>query len=270
MSRYATAFGRQAESTFTIANPSSITSPAFPIRVEADGELEELSESIRHVGIVQPIILRRTKSGLELVAGSRRLKAAKRAGLTAVPVILLDGLSDVDAREMRLIENLYRKDISDYEKGRALQDLLKFKEKYPNQEALAKRLGKDQPWISHHVQAYELAEELKNSKAIMSRDIKPDQIEALPERHLRVLSQIPADKRAETLEKLIAQRPEIQEAEPFKPPPVRELEREAKELHEHSKPTGTTFECVVCGETLTVIHHSKTKHSLKRVLVVRK
>jgi ParB-like chromosome segregation protein Spo0J len=71
-------------------------------------------------------------------------------------------MTDAEAFEAQLVENLHRRELTDYEKGRAFREaLIRFKDRYPTQEALAKRLGKSQDWVSLQVKAYETAENLK-------------------------------------------------------------------------------------------------------------
>jgi ParB/RepB/Spo0J family partition protein len=136
---------------FQMLQVDKILSMPFQIRQDQEVDLE-LAESIKQVGIVEPILVRPKESGMfELVAGDRRFHAAKEVGLTQVPC-MVRLLSDQEALEIQLIENIQRKDLSDIEKAHWLDRLLKkFPEKYPTQEALAKRIGKDAPWITHHL-----------------------------------------------------------------------------------------------------------------------
>jgi ParB/RepB/Spo0J family partition protein len=266
MSRYATAFGRESPIGLTSTNPNNLLSPKFSVRMDLrDEALPELAETINQVGVLEPLIARKTAAGLERVVGGRRQRAAKQAGIIAIPVIIRD-MDDATAFEAQLIENLHHRSLSDYELGRALDySLANFRDRYATQEALAKRLGKTQNWISQLVSGFKTAEEMKTDRNI-TRVIKSDEIERLPERHLRVLHQMPPHERAETLQKLIADKPEIQEAQPFKPPPVRELEQTAKELKGPATvPTGQFLHCKKCSAPLTVVHKSNTVHLLKPV-----
>jgi ParB/RepB/Spo0J family partition protein len=105
--------------------PISALSPmTFKARVKPEFELDELVESIKTYGILEPILVRRKGELYEIVAGERRVKAAKTAGLTEVPVIVKN-LSDVDAFVIQLSENLQRKDLSEEEKSMALAELAK-------------------------------------------------------------------------------------------------------------------------------------------------
>jgi ParB/RepB/Spo0J family partition protein len=266
MSRYATAFGREPPVGLTSTNPNSLLSPKFSVRMDLrDEELLELAETISQVGVLEPLIARKTVAGLERVVGGRRQRAAKQAGVTALPVIIRD-MDDATAFEAQLIENLQHRGLSDYELGRAFEyALANFQDRYKTQEALAKRLGRTQNWVSQLVTGFKTAEEMKADRNI-TRVIKSEEIERLPERHLRALHQMPPEERAETLQKLVAEKPEIQEAEPFKPPPVRELEKRAEELKGPATvPTGQFLHCKKCSAPLTVVHKSNKVHLLKPV-----
>jgi len=174
-------------------------------RLGEDPELEELAESAKERGILQPVIAMLspgTKSVYLVVAGNRRVKAARKAGLSHVPAIVRP-YSLEEAYEFSLIENIQRKDLSDYEKGRLLKLMFsKFPQRYPSQEALAKRLGKEQPWVSKHIAAYETAEGMKGD--LIPRGIKP---ETLTERQLRSIHEAKPEERASILEQVAAEGP---------------------------------------------------------------
>jgi len=104
--------------------------------------LDELAESIKQVGILEPIVVRSLdKENYEIVIGERRYRAAHQAGLDKVPVIIRN-YSDDEVMEINLIENIQREDLSAVEKGKLCQRLLQdFPEKFPNQSTLAKHLG---------------------------------------------------------------------------------------------------------------------------------
>ena len=104
--------------------------------------LTELANSLKHVGIVEPIVVRPAgKNSYEVVAGERRYRAAKMAGMDKVPVVVRD-FSNEELLEINLIENIQREDLNAVEKGRACQGLLKqFPQRYPSISALARALG---------------------------------------------------------------------------------------------------------------------------------
>jgi len=128
---------------FQMVSVNALYSMPFQSRTTEDPELEELVQSLKTYGLLEPILVRRKPSGaLEVVAGERRLKAAKQAGLTDIPVVIKP-LSDQEACEVQLIENVQRKDLADIEKARMLDYMLN---QYGyTQEQLAKKIGKSQP-----------------------------------------------------------------------------------------------------------------------------
>lgn len=109
-------------------------------------ELEEIARSVTEKGIITPLLVSRTEDGYRLVAGERRWRAAKKAGLERVPVVVRE-VSETEALELALIENIHRKDLNPIEEARAYQRLLE--EAGVTQDALAKRLGKDRSVITN-------------------------------------------------------------------------------------------------------------------------
>src|SRR5207245_1186094 len=123
--------------------PLSLVSPKpfQPRRAINAAELEELANSVKVKGVLQPVLVRRLgDGGYELIAGERRWRAAKLAGLKKIPAIVRLA-TDAEAMEMALIENLQRKDLNPLEAARAYQRLIK--EFGLTQEAVAKQLGKE-------------------------------------------------------------------------------------------------------------------------------
>ena len=103
-----------------------------------DEPLVALARSIREVGILQPVVVRRKEGGFELVAGERRLRAAKLAGLATIPAVVRE-TDDTEALREALIENLHREDLSPLEQAAAFEELLE--ELGASHEELAQRLG---------------------------------------------------------------------------------------------------------------------------------
>lgn len=115
--------------------------------------LDELADSIKQVGLLEPIIVRPYEGEYQVVVGERRYRAAHQAGLDKVPVIIR-GYSDDEVMELNLIENIQREDLSAVEKGNLCKQLLeKSPQKYPSQAALAKRLGYGYSAIGDWIQA---------------------------------------------------------------------------------------------------------------------
>jgi|GEM_PF-2365178 len=129
---------------FEMAPIDALTPPERSIRFGEDEELDELVESIRRHGILQPILVRPRGQLYEVVAGERRLKAAKKAGLVEVPVIVRE-MSDEEVAFARLVENLQRKDLSAYEKAKAIKSLI---DRGYSQVEIAEKLGMTKGRIS--------------------------------------------------------------------------------------------------------------------------
>lgn len=118
----------------------------------------ELSESIKHHGIVQPIILKKDKNGYIIVAGERRWRAAKLAGIKEVPAIVMD-LSDKEVLEISLIENIQRQDLNSIEEAIAYKKLIS--EFNLTQDELSKRLGKSRVTITNTLRLLNLSENVQ-------------------------------------------------------------------------------------------------------------
>ncbi|MBM7606722.1 ParB/RepB/Spo0J family partition protein [Metabacillus litoralis] len=127
--------------------------PYQPRKIFEEDAIQELKESILQHGVLQPIILRKSIKGFEIVVGERRYRAAKEAKLPSIPAVIRN-LTEQQMMELALLENLQREDLSPIEEAQAyhtLMDKLDF-----TQEALAKRLGKSRPHIANHVRLLSL------------------------------------------------------------------------------------------------------------------
>lgn len=131
--------------------------PYQPRKTFTEEAINELTQSIEIHGILQPLIGRKVKKGYEIVAGERRFRAAKKAGLKTVPVIIKD-LTDSQMMELALIENLQREDLNPIEEARAYRELME-KLNY-TQEQLSKRVGKSRPHIANHVRLLKLSPDI--------------------------------------------------------------------------------------------------------------
>ncbi len=120
--------------------------------------LAELTESIKEHGIIQPLIVRKSIKGYELVAGERRLRAAEKAGLARVPVIIKT-YTDQQLMEIALIENLQRENLNPLEEAEAYQKLMEHCSF--TQEQLAKKVGKSRPHVANMLRLLNLPEEIR-------------------------------------------------------------------------------------------------------------
>jgi ParB family chromosome partitioning protein len=129
-----------------------------PRKVFKDDSLNELASSIEENGVIQPIIVQRKGDGYRIVAGERRWRAARIAGLSVIPAIVRD-LSDRETMEQALIENIQREDLNPIEEAAAMQNLLKTHKL--TQEQLAKKLGKPRATIANTIRILNLDESLQ-------------------------------------------------------------------------------------------------------------
>lgn len=132
--------------------------PRQPRVTFEDGSLEALALSIREVGVLQPIVVRRTETGFELIAGERRLRAARRAGLATVPAVVRES-DDADSLREALIENIHREDLNPVELAEAFRELLD--ELGLKQETLAERLGVSRSHIANTIRLLQLPAEVQ-------------------------------------------------------------------------------------------------------------
>jgi ParB family transcriptional regulator, chromosome partitioning protein len=120
--------------------------------------LDELKASIKEKGVVQPVLVRRSDTGYELIAGERRLRAAKALGFDVMPAIIKD-VDDINAMEMALIENLQREDLNPIEEARAYKRLND--EFHFTQEQIAQAIGKDRASVANIVRLLNLPEPIQ-------------------------------------------------------------------------------------------------------------
>ena len=125
----------------------------------AEDALQELADSIKENGVIQPIIVQKKGSGYRIVAGERRWRASRLAGLKVIPAIVRE-LTDQQTMEQALIENLQREDLNPLEEAYAMQNLLKTHKL--SQEQLAKRLGKPRATIANTVRLINIDESLQD------------------------------------------------------------------------------------------------------------
>ncbi|MGE9271534.1 MAG: ParB/RepB/Spo0J family partition protein [Verrucomicrobiales bacterium] len=161
-----------------------VPSPLQPRTHFIESPLDELVESIRQHGIIQPLIVRRVNDKLELIAGERRWRASKKLGLTTVPVIEREA-SDRDVLEMALIENLQREDLNPIEEAAGYVRLAK--EFAMKQEEIASRVGKSRASVANAMRLLELHNDVQvlvaqgrlsvgHAKAILSIKDKDSQL----------------------------------------------------------------------------------------------
>ena len=131
-----------------------------PRRRFAEEELEELAGSIRGQGVLQPLIVRRSEEGFELIAGERRLRAARRVGLAQVPVVVR-AVSDDQLLELSLVENIQRENLNPVEEAEAYHRLIH--QLQLTQDQAAARVGKSRSAVANFLRLRQLPEEIKAS-----------------------------------------------------------------------------------------------------------
>ena len=136
---------------------SILPNPNQPRRHFSEAELEELASSIRALGLLQPLTVRRREGSWELVAGERRLRAAKLAGLDEVPCLSIQADSQSTSL-LALVENLQRRDLDFWEEALALQRLLDIF--HLSQEEVARRIGKSQSAVANKLRLLKLPPEV--------------------------------------------------------------------------------------------------------------
>lgn len=158
------------------------TNPYQPRKIFKDEALAELSESIKEHGVFQPIIVKKSIKGYEIIAGERRVRASKMAGLTTIPAIIR-AFSDEQMMEIALLENLQRENLSAIEEAYAYKTMLENLQ--ITQEQLSKKVGKSRSHITNILGLLRLPKEVQdmliNEKITMG--------------HARVLSKLEDDKK---------------------------------------------------------------------------
>ena len=136
--------------------------------------MQELAESIRHDGIIQPLVVRKLESGYQLVAGERRLRAAKLAGLDKVPVVVQE-IADDRLLEIALVENIQREDLHPIELAQAFEKLST--DLGLNHEEIGRRTGKDRATITNSIRLLQLPPDLQ--QLVADRKLSPGHARAL-------------------------------------------------------------------------------------------
>lgn len=166
------------------------TNPYQPRKFFSENAIKELARSIREVGLLQPITLRSTASGYELVAGERRLRACKMLGMKEISAIVVPNMRECEAALLAMIENLQREDLHFLEEAEGYQSLMR--QHGLTQEELGRRLSKSQSCIANKVRLLRLPRSIKEK--IISYQ--------LTELHARALMRLPD----ESLQNKIADR----------------------------------------------------------------
>jgi len=165
--------------------------PYQPRRTFNDASIEDLSRSVREHGIIQPLVVTKTGDNkYRLIAGERRLRAAQKAGLEVVPVVIKETMTDSDTLQVALIENIQREDLNPIEEAYAYHQL--HEEFGLTQEEISKRVGKERSTVANFLRLLRLPDPVKkllaagqlsmgHARAILAVD-SPKKQEQLAER----------------------------------------------------------------------------------------
>lgn len=146
----------------TIKISDIVVNELQPRKKFTDYKIEELSDSIKEFGIIQPLLVHKNKKGegYELIAGERRLRASKKAGLTEVPVILRE-VDDLEKLEVAIIENLQRENLNSIDLATSYKKLID--DFGMTQEDVAKKMSKSRPSVANTLRLLSLPEEIKQA-----------------------------------------------------------------------------------------------------------
>ncbi len=208
--------------------------------------LEELAKSIKEYGIIQPIIVKKSIKGYELIAGERRTKAAKLAGLDKIPAIIKD-FSDTEMMEIALIENIQREDLNPIDEATSISNIIKLRGY--TQEEFANKFGKSRSYVTNILGLLKLPEDVK--KMVEKKSISMS--------HARVLSKLDDEQKASKLaKKIVSEEISVHELE--------EMARDDDEMIKRNpitKPSVETsyrlYENIVCDKLDTKVRISKNK-----------
>lgn len=168
-----------------------VPNPNQPRKEFADEAILKLADSIRQYGIIQPLTVRQTGDGYELISGERRLRASKELGMETVPCVIMN-VNEMKSAEMSIIENLLREDLNIFEQAHAIETLI---DTYDlTQEQIAKKLSNSQSFIANKLRLLRLGDE-EREKILKNN---------LTERHARALLRIyDTDTRRKVLDRII-------------------------------------------------------------------
>ncbi len=239
-------------------------SPYQPRKRIDPESIAELSASIAEKGVLQPLLVRPSPTGYEIVAGERRFRAAKQAGLNSVPVIVKN-LNDQETLEIAIIENLQRENLNAIEEALAFRKLMDFG---LNQEDVAKAVGKSRSAIANTLRLLQLPEAA----------LKALEDERISAGHARAILSKPEKDQLWTLEQILLQNLNVRQAEALIRPevtpvmPKRDMVASEKNVFEQleedvSRHVGTRVK-IVGRDVGRVELHFHSREELERLLSV--
>ena len=162
------------------------SNPYQPRKTFNESSLKELADSIKEYGIIEPVIVKKSVKGYELIAGERRTKAAKLAGLETIPAVIKD-FNDQEMMEIALIENIQREDLNPIDEAFAYQKIIELSKM--TQEEFAKKFGKSRSYVTNMLGLLNLPENVK--ELVKKHEISMG--------HARALSKISDDAKVSEL-----------------------------------------------------------------------
>jgi ParB family chromosome partitioning protein len=240
--------------------------PYQPRQSFGETDFQELVNSVREKGIITPLLVSKTDGGYRLIAGERRWRAAQKAGLPRVPVVVRES-TPIESLELALIENIHRKDLNPIEEAQAYSRCLE--EGRGTQEALAKKLGRERSTISNMLRLLRLPQA-----------IQQDLIDGrMSMGHARVLAGVAGKDRQMALRELILRRglsvrqveelAKRQEKAPIESQKSREIDEYIQSLAENLKRhLGTKVEIRKKGKQGRIVIHFYSDEELDRLLEV--
>ncbi len=201
--------------------------------------LEELTQSIRRHGVLQPIVLRRATEGFELISGERRWRASQRAGLDSVPAVVRDGVSDEEMLELALVENLQRVDLDPIERALGYQGLMKSFEL--TQEEVAQHVGLKRSTVANHLRLLDLPPQVQqalsagalsmgHARALLGLRAAGRQVQLMEQTIRQQLSVRDIERRVREIEKpAVAKAPASPSSGPAQAPWIREVEERLRQ-----------------------------------------
>ena len=238
--------------------------PYQPRQTFSNEDLEEMVESIREKGIITPLLVSRSERGYRLIAGERRWRAAQRAGLGRVPVVVRE-TTPIESLELAIIENIHRKDLNPIEEAMAYRRWLD--DSKTSQDTLAKNVGRDRSTITNMLR-------LLNLPKSIQQDIVD---ERLSMGHARILAGLKSPSQQKTIRDFIVKRAlSVRQAEELvrreKSPPARKKEKQEESYYMQSladelkRSLGTKVEIRKAGKKGTIIIHFYSDDELNRLL----
>jgi len=162
------------------------SNPYQPRKTFNEDSLKELAVSIKEYGVVQPVIVKKSIKGYELIAGERRCKASKLAGLTEIPAIIKD-FTDQEMMEIALIENIQREDLNAIDEAKSVMNIIKLRGF--TQEEFASKFGKSRSYITNLLGLLNLPESIQ--KMLINKELSTS--------HARILSKLDDQTQIEEL-----------------------------------------------------------------------